>query len=815
MPNPHFDKESIKQSVIGKLQRHNGRTLADATPQQKYHAVASTMRDQIMKRWVACREQDKGYQGKRLYYLSIEFLTGRSLYNNALNLCATDTYTKALTELGISWQDIMQEEPEPGLGNGGLGRLASCFMDSLATLGLPAMGCTIRYEYGLFRQKLTGGQQVELPDDWLENGNVWEVAAPEDAFDVKFEGRLITRDLGDGSLRYQLEDARTVEALPYDMPIVGRDGEVVNTLRMWRARSKSSLDLRAFSSGDYLNATKEQDLATVISKVLYPEDNHYEGKTLRLLQHYFFTSATLQYALRDFKRRFGKEAWHLLPEKLVFHINDTHPGFVIPELMRLLMDEEGLGWNEAQALTLRSVAYTNHTVMQEALERWPQELVRRQIPRIFMILEELNRRLCDMLWNKFPGQWDRIAHMAILAYEQVHMANLCVAYSFSINGVSRLHGDILKADTFRDYHDVMPEKFSYVTNGITHRRWLMACNPRLCELISGSIGDAWQQDPQRLKDLAPFGEDKAFLEQFGRIKKHNKENFGAWLLERQGMKLDTDAILDVQVKRLHEYKRQMLNALHILVLYNRIMDDPHFVMAPRVFVFGAKASPGYSKAKMIIRFILALSRLIDRSPRARSMLRVCFVENYNVSAAEMLIPAADVSEQLSTAGKEASGTGNMKLMMNGAVTIGTMDGANVEISEQVGPDNIYIFGMRADTVARLYAEGSYSPISIFEQNAEIRRALSQMIDGTLFPDNPAILQMLYHDLLFGSYGSMADPYFVLKDFGSYSMAQRRIDQDYQNRDKWLRMAVANVAGSGLFSSDRAIMDYNSRIWHLR
>lgn len=814
MPIASFDKESIIASIQGKLQRYNGRTVQDARPQQIYNAVASTVRDQIMRKWVAYREQDKEYRGKRLYYLSIEFLMGRSLYNNTLNLCSTDTYTKALTELGISWQDIMKEEPEPGLGNGGLGRLASCFMDSLATLGLPAMGCTIRYEYGLFRQKLTGGQQVELPDDWLENGNVWEMAAPEDVADVKFEGKVISRELPGGKLIYGLEDTRTVEALPYDMPIVGYDGECVNTLRMWRARSKSSLDLRAFSSGDYLNATKEQGLATVISKVLYPEDNHYEGKTLRLSQHYFFTSATLQYALKEFKRLFGKQ-WHLLPDKVVFHINDTHPGLVIPELMRLLMDEEGLGWNEAQAITVRTVAYTNHTVMEEALERWPQDLMRRQLPRIYMILEELNRRLCDMLWNKFPGEWDLIAHMAILAYEQVHMANLCVAFSYSVNGVSRMHGDIIKQETFRNYYKIMPEKFSYVTNGITHRRWLMACNPRLSELISSTIGPQWHHEPQKLSLLLPFQDDQAFMEQFGRIKKHNKEIFSAWLESRQGIQLDTDFIFDVQVKRLHEYKRQMLNALHILVLYNRIMDDPNFVMTPRVFIFGAKASPGYGKAKMIIRFILALSRLIDRSPRAKSMLRVCFVENYNVSAAEMLIPAADVSEQLSTAGKEASGTGNMKLMMNGAVTIGTMDGANVEISEQVGTHNIYIFGMRAEEVSNLYALGSYSPLNIFEQNAEIRKAMSQMIDGTLFPDNPAILQLLYHDLLFGSGGSMADAYFVLKDFGSYSMAQRRIDQDYLHRDKWLRMALANVAGSGMFSSDRSIEDYNNRIWHLK
>ena len=807
-----FDKESIKQSILGKLQRYNGRTLEDASPQQIYIAVASTARDQIMRRWVNWREKDRDYQGKRLYYISIEFLVGRSLYNNVLSLCSTKEYTQALSELGIAWQEITQEEPEPGLGNGGLGRLAACFMDSLAALDLPAMGSTIRYEYGLFRQKLTGGQQVELPDDWLVNGNVWEVAAAEDSVDVQFEGRVVANEL-EGRTYYSLEGARTVEAVPYDMPVVGIGGETINSLRMWRARSKQSLDLRAFSSGDYLSATREQDLATVISKVLYPEDNHFEGKTLRLCQQYFLTSATLQYALREFKSRFGSD-WQLLPEKAVFHINDTHPAFVIPELMRLLMDQEGLGWDEAQALTSRCVAYTNHTVMQEALERWPQELVRRQLPRIYMILEELNRRLCDMLWNRFPGNWDRIARMAVLAYDQVHMANLCVAYSYSVNGVSRLHGDIIKSDTFSDYAQIYPQKFGYVTNGITHRRWLMACNPRLTELINDSIGTAWQQDPQRLQELLPFKEDKAFREAFQRIKLHNKAVFNSFLQRRQGMSVDTDAIFDVQVKRLHEYKRQLLNALHVHVLYNRIVDDPSFIMTPRVFIFGAKASPGYQKAKMIIRYILALSRLIEKNPRVKSMLRIVFVENYNVSAAEFLIPAADVSEQLSTAGKEASGTGNMKFMMNGAVTIGTLDGANVEISELVGDDNIYIFGMRADAVASLYREGSYAPISIFEQNAELRHALMQMIDGTLFPDSAAMLHPLYHDLLFGSWGSIADPYLVLKDFGSYSMHQRRIDHDYPDRDKWLRMAITNTAKSGFFSSDRSIADYDRQIWHL-
>ncbi|NLB37637.1 MAG: glycogen/starch/alpha-glucan phosphorylase [Clostridiales bacterium] len=654
---------------------------------------------------------------------------------------------------------------------------------------------------------------MELPDDWLENGNVREVPRTDDSFEVHFEGK-VTEQMVDGNVRFVLEDYRTVEAVPYDMPMVGYENNTINTLRTWRARSKTSLDLTAFSSGDYLNATKERDLANEISKVLYPNDNHYEGKTLRLAQAYFLVSATLQYAIKDFKSRFGNN-WSKLPDKAVFHINDTHPGCVIPELMRILMDEEGLGWDAAQAITTRCVAYTNHTVLQEALERWPQELVKRQLPRIYMILEELNRRLCERLWNRFPGEWTRIGHMAILAYEQVHMANLCVALSSSVNGVSMLHGEILKRDTFRDYDLAMPDKLTYITNGITHRRWLLACNPRLTNLITDAIGEQWKRDPLLLKELLPMRDDAAFREAFAGIKLHNKHVFNAFLDRRQQMTVDPEAIFDVQVKRLHEYKRQMLNILHVLVLYNRIMDDPNFTMTPRVFIFGAKASPGYVKAKMIIRFILAVSRLIERSPRARKMLKVLFIENYNVSAAEALIPASDVSEQISTAGKEASGTGNMKLMMNGAVTIGTMDGANVEIYEQVGEDNIYIFGMRADTVSNLYKEGTYTPVAVFEANSEIRRAMTQMIDGTLFPDNPAILQALYHDLLFGSGGSLADSYFVLKDFGSYSMAHRRLEEDYKNRDKWLRMAVTNTASSGMFSSDRTIREYNDMIWHLK
>ncbi len=814
MPTTKFDKESIKNSIVGKLQRYNGRSIEEASRQQIYRAVASTVRDQIMQKYVIAREERKRSRQRRLYYLSVEYLMGRSMYCNMLNLVSTKEYTEALQELGIDIQDILKEESEPGLGNGGLGRLAACFLDSLSSLDLPAMGCTIRYEYGLFRQKIVDGQQVELPDSWLDNGNAWESAVMEDACEVHFGGHVEEIELN-GEKKYVTRDSYTVVAVPYDMPIVGYDTTTVNPLRMWSARSPKKIDLGSFGEGRYVQASEEIELAEAISKVLYPEDKHYEGKMLRLKQHYFFTSATLQYILKDYKKMYGPKAFNKLPERVVIHINDTHPGMAIPELMRLLIDEEGLGWEEASQITQRTIAYTNHTIMTEALEKWPVGMVEQLLPRIYQIINEINRRLCERLWNSFPGDWDRIARMAVVSYDNVHMANMCVAMSYSVNGVSKLHGEILKEDTFHDYALIMPEKFSAITNGITHRRWLINCNPELTDLICESIGTDWIREPEKLSALKPFAEDAAFRDRFAEIKQHNKARLSNLLKIKQDVDIDPAFIYDVQAKRLHEYKRQLLNALHIMVLYNRILKDESFTMEPRVFIFGAKASPGYYRAKQIIRMICALSKMIENHPRARKMLQVVFLENYDVSNAEVLIPAAEVSEQLSTASKEASGTGNMKFMMNGAITIGTMDGANVEISEQVGMDNIYIFGMRADTVRDLYRENSYNPMSIYETNQEVRLAMTQMIDGTLMPDNPAALQDLYHSLLLGSWGSTGDPYFVLKDFGSYSMAQKRLNNDYRNREKWLKMAITNTAMSGIFSSDRTIKEYNDNIWHLK
>ena len=812
MPTTSFDKDSIKASIIGKLQRYNGRTIEEASNGQIYRALASTVRDQIMQKWMISREERKTNNNKRLFYLSVEFLMGRSLYTNILNLVSLDAYKQALDELHIDVDKVLQEEPEPALGNGGLGRLAACFMDSLASLDLPAMGCSIRYEYGLFRQKIVDGQQVELPDYWLGNGNVWEMPVMEDACEVHFNGHV---EMGNenGRTVFRHVGYNTVEAVPYDMPLVGYDTSTVNSLRLWSARAPKRIDLSDFNHGHYVQASEEKELAEAISNILYPEDNHYEGKLLRLKQQYFFTSATLQYILKDFKKLNGTN-WSKLPEKVVIHINDTHPGLAIPELMRLLMDEEGLGWDEAQQIVSRTMAYTNHTIMAEALEKWPEDMVKSLLPRIYQILVEMNKRLCARLWNFFPGEAERVGRMAIIAYGYIHMANLCVAMTFSTNGVSKLHGDILKQETFHDFYLVMPEKFSAITNGITHRRWLMACNPELTKLICDTIGTDWVKDPELLHDLAPYADDAAFREQFEKIKHNNKVRLSNFLKEHQGAIVDPNFIFDAQSKRLHEYKRQMLNALHILVLYNRIVNDPNFTMHPRVFIFGSKAAPGYNRAKQIIRFINGLSALIAKHPRASKMLQVVFLENYDVSSAQLLIPATEISEQISTASKEASGTGNMKYMMNGAITIGTMDGANVEISEQVGMDNIYIFGMRSDTVLDMYRERNYNPMNIFETNQELRLALTQMIDGTVLPDAPSALQDLYHSLLIGDWGNMADPFFVLKDFGSYSMAQRRIDADYADRDKWNRMAVINTAMSGVFCSDRTIREYNDTIWHL-
>ncbi len=805
-------EEQIARSIVSKLQRHFGCELADATPNQIYQAVASTVRDEIMQRRAESRGVRKEAKSKKLYYLSAEFLVGRALHNNMIALTNEREYMEAFQKLGIDKSLVFEQEPEPGLGNGGLGRLAACFLDSLAALQLPAMGCTIRYEYGLFRQKIVDGYQVEMPDNWLDNGNLWEIARPDQAVEVHFGGTIEQYVDGIGRTRYRQAGSYMVEAVPYEMPVLGYDSTMVNMLRTWSARSPKTIDMPSFNRGEYVQAVEQKELAEVISKVLYPEDNHAAGKELRLKQQYFFSSASVQYAVKDFIKVHGRD-WDIFPDKVAIHINDTHPGMAIPELMRILIDEHGLDWDRAEDITRRTCAYTNHTVLQEALERWPEEMVERLLPRIYMILKELNERLCGKLWGVYTGQWERIGRMAIIGYGQVHMANLCVSMCHSVNGVSQIHADILKRQTFHDFYLIEPDRFRGITNGITHRRWLIQSNPALSALIDEAIGDAWRKRPERLRDLLPFADDAAFRNKFEAVKSENKKALAAYVRRRQGVALDTCTIFDVQAKRLHEYKRQLMNALSILMLYDRIDRNPTLDFHPVTFIFGAKAAPGFYRAKLIIRLINAIGELVAKHPRAAKMIKVVFLENYCVSAAEVLMPATDVSEQLSTAGKEASGTGNMKFMMNVAVTIGTMDGANVEIFQSVGADNIYIFGLSAEEVERGYA--TYRASAIFETNADIRRALTMLIDGTLSPDNPHLFQELYHALLFGDNGGMADPYFVLKDLPDYLRTRQHLARDYDDRDKWLAMAVRNVACSGVFSSDRTIAEYNEKIWRMK
>ena len=803
--------EEIKASIRLKLENNFGCGISDATQQQLYHAIARTVRDEVMQRRTASRGMRKQAGAKKVYYLSAEFLVGRALHANMVNLVNESNYRQALKELGIDKNVIFEQEPEPGLGNGGLGRLAACFLDSLTSMNLPAMGCTIRYEYGLFRQKIVDGYQVEVPDNWLDDGNLWEVPRPDQTVEVHFGGKLEEYH-EDGRLKFRHLDYSTVEAVPYDIPTVGYDTSMVNMLRTWSARSPKRIDMNEFNSGQYVRAVAEKELAEVISKVLYPNDGNYEGRELRLKQQYFFSSASVQYAVNDFVKVYGKN-WSIFPDKVAIHINDTHPAVAIPELMRILMDEQELSWDDAEDICRRTFAYTNHTVLQEALEKWPEEMIKVQLPRIYMILEEMNKRLCARLWNVYPGQWERIGHMAILAYGQVHMANLCVAYSHNVNGVSAIHTDILKRQTFHDYYLMEPSKFVSITNGITIRRWLMQANPDLSSLLDESIGPAWRKDWRRLSDAAPFADDAAFRQKFEAVKRENKRALAQHVLDSQGVSIDPDSIFLCQAKRLHEYKRQLMNALGILMLYNQIVEHPDMDIPPHTFLFAAKASPGYYRAKLIIKLINAISDMVKRHPVVARRINVLFLENYSVSVAEMLMPAADVSIQISTAGKEASGTGNMKFMLNGAVTLGTMDGANCEIYDAVGADNIYIFGLSAEEVERGYT--TYRAGAVYEQNPAIRRAMEQLIDGTLSPDNPRLFSELYHALLFGDNGGMADPYFVLKDLPEMMAAERKIAADYRKRELWLRKAILNTANAGFFSSDRTIAEYNDKIWHLK
>ncbi len=803
----------LAQEIEGKVSRHFGKTLEDASPEMIYTACALTARDRIMEMWAKSHKEVKKEGSKKLYYLSFEFLMGRLLSTNILNLMQTKEYVNALASLGYKLSDIVELENDAGLGNGGLGRLAACFIDSLTTMDLPAYGCTIRYEYGLFRQKIVDGYQTELPDPWLENGNAWEIARPEETVEVKFGGKVYS-GWENGRFVCHYENEHTILAMPYDVPLVGYDSKIVNKLRLWSAKSPDYFNMSEFNRGNYVRAVEEKQLAEVISKVLYPEDNHTEGKELRLKQQYFLVSATLQWILREYENRYGAN-WSGLPEKAVIHINDTHPTLAIPELMRILLDEKGLGWDEAWEITCRTFAYTNHTVMSEALEKWPLDMFRKILPRVCMIVEEIHRRNMEKIEAFYPGDTGKHNWMAIVADNKVFMANLCLATCFAINGVSKLHTEILEKDIFADYYRMDKSRFYAITNGITFRRWICNCNPELAALITSKIGDKWIKDYTELAKIKKFAKDKEFMQEFARIKRDNKVKLCEYIKEHNGIDVNPDSIFDVQAKRLHEYKRQLMNVLHILADYNRLVDNPDMDYYPRTFIFGAKAAPGYARAKNIIKLINTVADKVNNDERIGGKIKVVFLENYGVSIAEKLVVAADVSEQISTAGKEASGTGNMKFMLNGAVTVGTLDGANVEMREQVGDENIYIFGLTADEVtARLHVGDKQEVKNIYASNHALRRVLDQLISGELDSARPQLFRDLYQTLLFGDYG-YPDTYMVLRDFESYCAIHDRIAKDYQDRDKWLEKTILNTASSGYFSSDRTISEYNEKIWHLK
>lgn len=801
-------KSFVKDEITGKIKRYFGKTVEKATLHEIYTAVAMTIRDEIMEKWMAYNEKTEQKPQKELYYLSFEFLMGRAMGNNLMNLTETKLYREVLEEMGVSLSDVEEYETDAGLGNGGLGRLAACFLDSLTNLEMPAYGCGIRYEFGLFRQKIVDGYQIEMPDPWLQSGNVWDIARPEDIKEVHFNGR-IEEYMEDGQLKFRHTDYNTVIAEPFDMPITGFESETVNTLRLWQARSPEVMDMSEFNRGDYVKATENKELAEVISKILYPEDNHYEGKMLRLKQQYFFVSATIQWILSKHKKK-GLSLYEI-PEYIQIHINDTHPTIAIPELMRILMDEEGMGWDDAWNIVGRTFAYTNHTILCEALEKWPFEMVEKLLPRLAMIIREIDRRQREALWERFPGDHGKIEYMSVIANGQVSMANLCLTACHSVNGVAALHTEILKQETFKDYYSIYPYKFKNMTNGVTFRRWLYKANPELSQLITKAIGDGWVKDYTQLKKLAPMAEDAAFREKFAAIKLENKKKLAAYIKEHKGIDVDPNSLFDVQIKRLHEYKRQLLKAFQIIYRYQQILNSPDTAdMLPTTYIFGAKAAPGYHMAKLIIKFINDMAEVINNDPRVNGVLKVVFIENYSVSIAEKIVAAADLSEQISTASKEASGTGNMKLMLNGALTIGTMDGANVEIREQVGDDNIFIFGLSSQDVLNIYAQGKSPSPEIYATNPVIKRVVDTMIDGTFTQDN--LFYDLYHSLVQGGF---ADNYLLLADFDSYLEANQRVMDKFRDKDAWMKSAVLNTASAGFFSSDRTIEDYNREIWHLK
>ncbi len=808
--NQLLEKETLKKMIRENVKTLYRKTLESASAEELYQAVVFAIRDVITDKWIQTHEEYHKQDVKVVYYLSMEFLMGRFFGNSLINLGMYEEVAEVLQELGVDYNMVEDAEPDPGLGNGGLGRLAACFLDSLSTLQLPAYGCGIRYHYGIFEQKIENGYQVEAPDNWLENGDPWGIKRNEYAVEVKFGGNVRAVPKENGEYRFIQENYQSVIAVPYDYPVIGYGNNTVNTLRLWEARAKTKLDLKFFNEGNYQKASEQELLASTLTDVLYPADEHMQGKELRLRQQYFFISATVQRVIERFKEKHTD--FHLLPEKVAFQLNDTHPSVAVAELMRVLVDENDVPWEDAWEITQKVCAYTNHTIMSEALEKWPMELFSRLLPRIYQIVEEINRRYCLTLIEKYGQNPDKLRNMAIIADGQIRMAYLAIVGSHSVNGVAALHTEILKHQELKDFYDLYPERFNNKTNGITQRRWLLHANRELSALVRETIGDGWITDLSELEKLLPYAEDDIFRRRFMEIKRANKAALAAYIKETKNIDINPDSIFDIQVKRLHEYKRQLLNILHIIGLYNRLKMNPGMDMIPRTFIFGAKAAAGYRRAKLIIKLINSVADVINNDTTIGGKIKVVFMENYRVSLAERLIPAADVSEQISTAGKEASGTGNMKFMLNGALTIGTMDGANVEIYEEVGKDNIFIFGMSAEEVQQKY-QNHYDPWTVYNMNQEVRMALTSLIDGTFDKDTEMFREL--YDALLNGYGGRADEYFVLEDYADYARAHDDIDAAYRDQTKWAKMAIHNVAKSGKFSSDRTIQQYADEIWQLK
>ncbi len=814
MIDKQFKKEAFKESVKENVKFLYRKKLEEATQEQIFQAVCYTVKDVIIDNWLETQNAYKEQDPKTVYYMSMEFLMGRALGNNLINLTAYKEVKEALDELGLDINAIEDQEPDPALGNGGLGRLAACFLDSLASLGYAAYGCGIRYRYGMFKQKIKDGYQEERPDNWLKNGNPFELRRPEYAKEVRFGGNIrVEYDDKTGDIRFKQENYESVLAVPYDYPIVGYDNHIVNTLRIWDAEPIVDFQLDSFDRGDYHKAVEQQNLAKTIVEVLYPNDNHYAGKELRLKQQYFFVSASLQAALTKYKKH--HDDIHKLPEKMTIQMNDTHPTVAVAELMRLLLDEEGLGWDEAWEITTKTCAYTNHTIMAEALEKWPIDLFSRLLPRVYQIIQEIDRRFVAKIREMYPGNEEKVAKMQILRDGQVKMAHLAIVAGYSVNGVARLHTEILKKQELRDFYEMMPQKFNNKTNGITQRRFLMHGNPLLADWVTDKLGTKdWITDLSLMSGLKKWVDDEEALKEFMSIKYENKVRLAKYIKEHNGIEVDPRSIFDVQVKRLHEYKRQLLNILHVMYLYNEIKEHPEISFYPRTFIFGAKASAGYIRAKQIIKLINSVADVVNNDRSINGKLKVVFIEDYRVSNAEIIFAAADVSEQISTASKEASGTGNMKFMLNGAPTLGTMDGANVEIVEEVGAENAFIFGLSSDEVINYENNGGYNPMDIYNSDADIRRVVNQLVDGTYSQGDKEMYRDLYNSLLTAQGGSKADTYFILKDFRSYADTQKKVEEAYRDKDRWAKMALLNTASCGKFSSDRTIQEYVDDIWHL-